>query len=702
VVLVISLQLHAQRAPQAGPAGSAAHQVAIVAPKEVADLYTFQTLAGFSGAGSTDGTGLNARFLFPLGAPVDAAGNLFVADTGNHTVRKISAGGEVTTLAGLAGARGNEDGVGSAARFDRPQAPAIDRNGVLYVADFYSHTIRRISPTGEVTTIAGLAGSAGSADGTGSTARFNYPMGTAVDAFGNLYVTDSNNNTIRRITAAGVVTTLAGLAGTSGSADGSGSNARFNYPHGIAVDTTGLVYVADLSNHTIRKVNGDVVTTVAGTAGRSGSTDATGSAARFNQPSGLAVDGSGNVYVVEWGNHTLRKITRDGVVTTLAGLASFRGAVDGTGTAARFFRPDVGVGIDSVGNIYVGDTSNHTVRKITSAGVATTLAGQAGSGTTDGTGAAARFLQPEGIAVDRSGGVYVADYFNHTVRKITPEGAVTTLAGLAGTPGATNGNGGAARFRYPRHLAVDSTGTIYVADSRNHAIRRITPAGDVSTLAGLAGTSGSADGIGSAARFNFPEGVAVDSAGVVYVADTDNYTIRKITPSGEVTTVAGLADRAGSVDGSGSNARFNLPVGVAVDATGTVYVADSANHTIRKITPGGVVSTLAGLPREAGSADGTGAAARFSTPRGVAVDGAGNLYVADSDNATIRRLTPEGVVTTVAGAARERGNTDGAASIARFYGLSGIALDSNGALYTADTDNNTIRVGTPTPSPSRR
>jgi sugar lactone lactonase YvrE len=162
----------------------------------------------------------------------------------------------VTTLAGLAGARGNEDGVGSAARFDRPQAPAIDRNGVLYVADFYSHTIRRISPTGEVTTIAGLAGSAGSADGTGSIARFSYPMGTAVDAFGNLYVTDSNNNTIRRITAAGVVTTLAGLAGTSGSADGSGSNARFNYPHGIAVDTTGLVYVADLSSHTIPVVSG--------------------------------------------------------------------------------------------------------------------------------------------------------------------------------------------------------------------------------------------------------------------------------------------------------------------------------------------------------------------------------------------------------------------------------------------------------------
>lgn len=703
VVMGITLQLQAQRAAQVGPADSAARQVPIVAPADhVEDLYSFRTLAGWSGAGSTDGTGRNARFLFPLGAAVDAAGNLFVADTRNHTIRKISPTGEVTTLAGLAGERGSADGVGTAARFNRPQAPAIDRSGVLYVADLSNHTIRRISPTGEVTTIAGVAGSDGSADGTGSDARFNSPRGIAVDAFGNLYVTDGGNDTIRRITAAGVVTTIAGLAGTSGSADGSGSTARFNSPNGIAVDATGIVYVADVSNHTIRTINGDVVTTFAGTAGSSGSTNATGRAARFNNPSGLTVDGGGNVYVVDSGNHALRKITRDGVVTTLAGRAGFVGAVDGTGTSARFFRPDVGIGIDSAGTLYVGDTSNHTVRRITSAGVVTTLAGQAGSGAADGAGAAARFLQPWGIAVDRSGNVYVADQFNHTIRKITPAGAVTTLAGLAGTQGTTDGNGGAARFRYPEHLAVDSTGTIYVADSNNHTIRRITAAGDVSTFAGLAGTSGSADGVGSAARFNVPTGVAVDGSGVIYVGDHSNHTIRRITPSGEVTTVAGLPRSAGSVDGVGSAARFDRLNGIAVDSAGVVYVADSNNHAIRRITAGGVVSTLAGLPGRAGSADGTGGEARFDYPQGVVVDPAGNLYVTDSRNATIRRVTPDGVVTTVAGLARDPNTTDGAASIARFYNPTAIAIDNNGVLFIADTDNNTIRVGTPTPTASRR
>ena len=197
--------------------------------------------------------------------------------------------------------------------------------------------------------------------------------------------------------------------------------------------------------------------------------------------------------------------------------------------------------------------------------------------------------------------------------------------------------------------------------------------------------------------------MAADSAGAVYVADSSNHTIRKITPSGEVTTVAGLAGSIGRADGTGGAARFNYPSGIAVDGGGVVYVADGHSHTIRRITPGGVVSTLAGLSGDSGAVDGTGEEARFDNPRGVAVDTAGNLYVADSVNYTIRRVTPEGVVTTVAGAAGDRNTTDGAASVARFYGPNGIALDNNGALYIADTDNNTIRVGTPRPSsPSRR
>jgi len=247
--------------------------------------------------------------------------------------------------------------------------------------------------------------------------------------------------------------------------------------------------------------------------------------------------------------------------------------------------------------------------------------------------------------------VYVADTFNHTIRKVTPGGVVTTLAGLAGSSGSADGTGSAARFYNPYGVAVDSAGNVYVADTDNCTIRKVTPGGVVTTLAGLAGNRGSADGTGSAARFYNPFGVAVDSAGTVYVADSRNHTIRKVTPGGMVTTLAGLATSPGSADGTGSAARFYGPMGVAVDSAGNVYVADSSNYTIRKVTPGGVVTTLAGLAGNRGSADGTGSDARFYCPWGVAVDSAGNVYVADSLNHTIRKVTPSGVVTTLAGAA---------------------------------------------------
>jgi len=332
------------------------------------------------------------------------------------------------------------------------------------------------SPTGTVTTFAG--GSSGSTDGTGADARFNYPQDVAVDGDDNLYVADPSNHTIRKITPAGVVTTLAGTAGSSGSTDGTGTDARFSAPYGVAVDGDGNIYVADLANHTIRKITpAGVVTTLAGAAGSSGSADGTGADARFNEPYGVAVDGDGNVYVADTWNYMIRKITPAGVVTTLAGAAGSSGSADGTGADARFASPQE-MAVDGDGNVYVADRSNHTIRKITPAGVVTTLAGAAGSsGSADGTGADARFWGPQGVAVDGDGNLYVTDGSNHTIRKITPAGVVTTLAGTAGSSGSTDGTGPLARFNSPAGVAVDGVGNIYVADRSNHAIRKVTPAG---------------------------------------------------------------------------------------------------------------------------------------------------------------------------------------------------------------------------------
>jgi streptogramin lyase len=628
---------------------------------------------------------------------VDGSGNFFVADTDNNTIRRITPAGVVTTLAGTAGSSGSADGTGAAARFWNPEGVAEDGSGNVFVADSWNNTIRKITPSGVVTTLAGGANqTCGSADGTGAAASFCIPTGVAVDGTGNIFVADSYNNTIRKITASGVVTTLAGTAGSHGSVDGTGAAASFSMsfdpaqnsflagtPSGVAVDGAGNVFVADWGNNNIRKITPrGVVTTLAGSADQSpGSADGTGAAASFNWPEGVAVDGSGNVFVADSRNNTIRRITPAGVVTTLAGTAGSWGSADGTGAAARFNGPS-GVAVDGAGNVFVADSDN-TIRKITPTRAVTTFAGTADStGSSDGTGATARFSSPSGVAVDGAGDVFVADSDNNTIRKITPTRAVTTFAGTADSTGSSDGTGATARFSSPSGVAVDGAGNVFVADSGNNTIRKITPAGMVTTLAGAA-SSGSADGTGAAARFNSPESVAVDGAGNVFVADWGNSTIRKITPSGVVTTFAGTAGSYGSADGTGAAASFSFPTGVAVDGSGNLFVADLGNSTIRKITPAGVVTTLAGTAGSSGSADGTGAAARFNGPHGVAVDGSGDVFVADTGNNAIRKISTSGVVTTIVGVAAQvsAGNLPGPLP-ASILSPSGVAIDaSTGKLY---------------------
>jgi streptogramin lyase len=304
--------------------------------------------------------------------------------------------------------------------------------------------------------------------------------------------------------------------------------------------------------------------------------------------------------------------------------------------------------VDGAGNIYVADT-NSAVHKITPAGVITTLAGLSGArGHSDGLGSLARFAAPAGLAADSAGNVYVADTGNNAIRKVTPAGTVSTLAG--GGFGSADGTGSAAQFNRPTGVAVDSAGNVYVADTDNHTIRKVSPGGAVSTLAGLAGFTGFRNGMGSDARFDGPTGVAVDDAGYVYVADSQNHLIRIINPDGVTGTVAGIPFPPGNEDASAEQARFNAPRGVAVDRLGNIYVADSANNTIRRISAGSgrSVTTLAGSPGDApGNGDGRGRGARFHYPTGVAIDPAGNVYAADLKNSAIRRITPAGEVTTL-------------------------------------------------------
>lgn len=651
----------------------------LAAQSRGASVYEFSTLGGsIAASGNADGVGTAARFNAPASVAVDRSGNVFVADTQNFAVRKIAPDGTVTTFAAYIDPAAQT-------RFVVPKSVAVDRAGNVYVMDYGA--VRKVTPAGVVTTLAGSSSASGSADGTGSAARFGYYATLTCDDGGTVYVADTANSTIRKVTPDGVVTTIAGSAGRRFALDGTGANAGFLDPTGIVADAAGNLYVTDSPYaDTIRKITpAGVVTTFAGLDGHSGKADGVGGAARFLAPSGIAIDRAGTLYVID-GRGCIRRVTPDGAVTFFAGSVDEIGYLNGPATAARFNSP-TGLAVDAAGNVYVADQANHAIRQVQPGGGVTTLAGAIdGSGSADGF-AASRLSAPVGIARDPGGVIYVADKNNHTIRRIatvlTKGGATystATFAGAPNQPGSIDGVTSAARFNAPVGVATDRAGDVFVSEIGNHTIRKITPAGAVTTFAGAAGQSGNADGAGLAARFNRPMGLAVDAADNLYVADSGNHTVRKITPDGAVTTFAGAAGVPGTTDGPLAGARFDTPLGFAVDPAGNLYVAQGGSATglaparnVRKIAPDGNVGTL----------DVTGNA--------LATDVAGNLFVL-SDNALLRR-TPAGAVRVVGGAPGQIGSMDGTGTLARFRHPQGIIVVPNNHLFIADTDNNTIRLG---------
>jgi hypothetical protein len=638
------------------------------------------TVAGLANFGSADGIDSAAKFLLPTSVAVDGEGNVYVADTENDTIRKVTPAGVVTTLAGMEQTPGTNDGTGSSARFNQPYGVAVDSLGNVYVADTYNFTIRKITTNGVVTTIAGQAGNPGSSGGSATNgAEFSYPYGVAIDSSTNIYVADTGNNMIRMITnATGTVGTLAGSL-TPGTNDGVGSSAQFSNPFGLATDNAGDVYVADTDNSLIRQVttNG-VVTTIASNANPA-----------FSFPYGIAVDSATNIYVADTDNEIIRKITRVGtnwVVSRLVG-GGFSGVDSGDGDGiypqATFLNP-WGVAVDSATNVYVGDSGNGNIRQFTPKGILSTLAGPDESYGVNGDGPAGqpRLNLPKGVAADGASNLYVADTYNNCIRLVTPAGATTTLAGsINGDIGQADGTNYDAAFYYPTGLCLDAATNIYVADNYNSTVRKITPDATHSnwvttTIAGLAGVTNFVNAtVGTNARFDGPYAVAVDSATNLYVTDNGNKAVRKLTRSGTNWAVTTYA--------SGS---FISPCGIAVDSSTNVYVADSGANLLYSIALNGVATPFA-----------TSGEGLFNAPQGVAVDSVGNVYLANTGSNTILGINAGGkVTTTIAGAAAGfPGSADGLGNAAQFYSPIGLAVDASGNVYVADSLNNTIRKGTP-------
>ncbi len=636
-----------------------------------------------------DGTGVDARFYpYPWGLASDGAGNLFVGEDYGGRIRKVViATGVVTTL------RGPDAYMGGPG----PAGLASDGAGNLFWAA--NGTIRRmVIATGAVTTLAGSARPFGitdgtGADGTGAGARFGWIQALTSDGAGNLYVSDvhsdrtgTRSGTIRKVViATGVVTTLAGSPLGYGSADGTGANARFTSPAGLATDGAGNLLVADSESHTIRKVviATRVVTTLAGSPPRpssgnaSGSVDGRGANARFDGPAGLATDGR-SLFVADSLHHAIRKVViATGAVITLAGSPGDVGSADGTGAKARFNGPD-GLATDGAGNLFVGDRGNQTIRKVVIAtGAVTTLAGSPGDdggGYADGRGSQARFSGPAGLASDGHGNLFVADTGNHNIRKVVvATGVVTTLAGSAsaGSAGAGGGAGsagssGSAGSAGPAGGSGGSSGGAGSGGPPGSAGSPAPPM-DVGSQTSPPGPEGSADGTGAGARFSSPWGIASDGAGNLFVADSGNHTIRKVViATGKVTTLAGSAGEIGSTDGTGAEARFNSPGALASDGAGNLFVADGGNSTIRKIVIAtGVVTTPVGVPGRAGVALGP-LPAELDGPRGLAVGPTGSLFITD-ENAVLQVRW-----------ARGGGGTGGSAAIGGSGGAGGAGGNNGG------------------------
>jgi uncharacterized protein (TIGR03437 family) len=671
--------------------------------------YTINTFAG--GGLGVNIPGTSASLSYPVCVAVDGAGNLFLGDQANNVVLRLDARTGILTLVAGNGTQGfsGDNGPATSAQLHDPTGVAVDAAGNLYIADSDNGRIRKVS-NGIIVTVAGNGTAGYSGDnGPATSAGLSDPVGVALDSAGNLYVADTLNQRIRQVSN-GVITTVAGNGTWGYSGDnGPAVCAQLSSPQGVAVDAAGHLYIADTGNSRIREVSNGVITTFAGIGltrpneGGYGGDNGAATSALLNTPEGVAVDAAGNLYIADTWNSRIRKVS-NGVITTVAGSGGSGpgwggyGGDNGPATSARLNNPR-GVAVDAVGNLYVADSTNCRIRRVSNGVIATVVGGGNGVGD-NGPALDGQLDYPMSVAVDAAGDLYIADDANNRIRKVS-NGVITTVVGI-GTPG-YSGDGGpaiSAQLQNPDGIAVDAAGNLYIADTLNYRVRKVSN-GVITTIAGT-GTSGSGGDNGPAvsAQLGLPERVAVDGAGNVYILDGET-SIRKVS-NGVITTVARGLDQPmpGSfysfcLDSSGDAYVF---YGYGVEMS-TGYSGNEyvqGYYFIGKIT-NGVVATLAGGQEGFGGDNGPAGKAVFSGSSEIAVDAGGNLYIADGGNNRVRRIS-NGVITTIAGNGSPGFSGDGGpAANALLNGPHGVTVDASGKVYVID--NARIRVLTPSSQP---
>ena len=675
-----------------------------------------QVIFTVAGAGNGDGSPATAASLnYPYSVVVDGSGNIYIADQSNNRIRKINTSGVISTIAGNGhGGYSGDGGPATAAEINYPGPLALDASGNVYFSDVSNNRVREISTSGIISTYAGNGHGGYSGDGGAATSAQVYaPAGLAFDNSGTLYIVDSYNNRIRVVNkSTGKISTIAGDG--SGAYNGDGINstsAELNNPSGIAIDASGNIYIADQSNERIRKINtSGIISTVAG----NGSYGYTGdgvqaTASELFNPQGITLDASGNLYIADESNQRVREVSTSGIISTIAGLGgsgTFSG--DGGPTTAAGINNPTSLAIDGTGNIYIADWTNNCIREINTSSIISTIAGNPVASTYGGDGSLAInsvINNPRSVAIDKAQNIYFADQNNNRVREINATThIITTIAGN-GKAGFTSDGGMAdtTTLDGPYGVAVDDSDNVYIADYNNARIRKVTKlTGKISTIAGNGkpGYTGEAEKADTA-EAGRPTAVAVDTAGNVYFADLNNEIVRKIIKTtGIMNTIAGKPG-IGGYNGDGGKADttiLNGPVGLAVDRAGNVYIADQLNQLIRKITVStGIINTLTGLPNTS-SQPSSGVPAlgqAIDYPSGVAVDTLNNVYFTDLYNNMVEKINVKtDTLTVLAGLGTDNPGYNGdniMAANAELYYPFGVAVDDSGNVFVADQSNSRIR-----------